>query len=148
MQIGAELNTAVQKALAASGNGAANAGQHDDTQTQTKGRQQKASKKHKPVSDVNTEQPDDAVERSVTSQKQPGLLSGAKALKKPLLPPNTAKPILPSGDDLGDEFAIEVDAQEEDGIKRKQKPISSPVLDKADSGKSKAKKSKHKVVQF
>ena len=63
------------------------------------------------------------------------------------------KPKLPSGDDLGDAFAIEIEAAEDEGVKKKKKKAvvsSATETDDADQSDkpSKSKKSKHKVVEF
>ena len=64
----------------------------------------------------------------------------------------STKTHLPSGDDLGDEFAIEIDAAEDEGAKKKNKPVEDSVTESvvADGmGKAaKQKKSKLKVVKF
>lgn len=54
---------------------------------------------------------------------------------------------LPSGDDLGDEFAVEVDSMDNVGKPQtKKKTVTSS--DSAVAASTKGKKSKHKVVSF
>jgi len=64
----------------------------------------------------------------------------------------STKTHLPSGDDLGDEFAIEIDAAEDEGAKKKKKrPVEDSVAETVADGMGKAakpKKSKPKVVKF
>lgn len=54
---------------------------------------------------------------------------------------------LPSGDDLGDEFAIEVESTNDVG-KQKKKKKSDISSDYAVAASTKGKKSQHKVVSF
>ena len=143
----------MQKALASSGSVPVG-GQDNATQARTAGKQHHASEKQKAVSDVNAEQPDANVNNAqlpAASQKQSGLVQHeAKESKRTLPPSKSAETVLPSGDDLGDEFAIEVEAQEDSGAKQRKKAVHSPdsAMEKADTSKPKIRKSKHKVVQF
>ena len=54
---------------------------------------------------------------------------------------------LPSGDDLGDEFPVEIEDAEDVG-KKEKKAIINPSLDSTTGTLAKGTKSKHKVVSF
>lgn len=58
------------------------------------------------------------------------------------------KPKLPSGDDLGDEFAVEVEDMDDAGKQKKKKKQTVISSDSAVAALTKGKKSKHKVVSF
>ena len=74
----------------------------------------------------------------------------ASALRQsPSLKAKAGKRSLPSGDDLGDEFPIEIEDAEDVGTKRKKKKATSnPGTDFNAASPAKGKKSKHKVVSF
>lgn len=74
----------------------------------------------------------------------------ASALRQsPSLKAKAGKRSLPSGDDLGDEFPIEIEDAEDVGTKRKKKKATSnPGTDFNAASPAKVKKSKHKVVSF
>lgn len=55
---------------------------------------------------------------------------------------------LPSGDDLGDEFPIEIEDAEDVGKKKKKKAVVNPSLVSTAATPAKGKKSKHKLVSF
>ncbi len=168
MQIGSELNSAVQKALAsfATTTSAATADPADGSsgQPQTASKKQKAGKKQKqpienaakpsakvdsPVEDVEpSREAGDGSEQVQPAKSGLGTVPSGETVAK------AKKPHLAGGDDLGDEFAIDIDAAEDEGAKKKKKKktISSSVAEMDNAAGqakgSKGKKSQHKVVQF
>jgi hypothetical protein len=160
MQIGAQLTTAVQKALTASGITASSETDIKASESQPSkvpGKKDKSAKKQKHQLDqdaVLKAQPNSnagEVDKSATGQSVMQALP-AKAPDAGKPQGKSAKTHLPSGDDLGDEFAIEIDAAEDEGAKKKNKPVEDSVTESvvADGmGKAaKQKKSKLKVVKF
>lgn len=166
MQIGAQLTTGVQKALIASGITASSETiiKASDSQLfKVPGKKGKSAKKQKHQLDqdvVIKAQPNSSagdVDKSATDQSVSAeasvqaSLAKAPAAGKPQA--KSKKTHLPSGDDFGDEFAIEIDAAEDEGAKKRNK---TPVEDSASEtivapsmGKvAKPKKIQSKVVKF
>ena len=164
MQIGAELSTAVQSALAASGITTTTAGkaQRSSQQPESTSKRQKSAKKQtqqQAEDALPTANPASTVEDN--EQSTPAVTANDKnsqagTRKLPGVSQSRAKSSRDhkaSGDDLGDEFAIEIDAAEDEGTRKKTKKIlsgSATDIDTAKGGDQAAtsKKSKHKVVQF
>lgn len=164
MQIGAQLSTAVQRALAASGITTPTAGkaQHSSQQPGS------ASKRQKHAAEQTQQLAQDALptanpastlidsEQSTPAVTASNKNSQAGTKKSPAVIQSTAKSSgvhMASGDDLGDEFAIEIDAAEDEGAKKKTKKMTGGSVTETDTGKGRdqaapSKKSKHKVVQF
>ena len=166
MQIGAQLTTAVQKALTVSGITTSVDTVSKATNSQlpkASGKKDKSAKKQKHQLDqdaVLEAQPNSnageadksAAEQSVSAEAS----MQASPAKAPAAGKSQGKSIkthLPSGDDLGDEFAIEIDAAEDEGAKKRKK---TPVEDSATEtivapgvGKvAKPNKIQSKVVKF
>ncbi len=165
MQVGAQLTAAVQKALTASGITASSetgSKASDSQPPKVPGKKDKSAKKQKHQLDqdaVLEAQPNSKagiVDKSATDQSVSAEASMHASLEKASAagqPQKMAKKThMPSGDDLGDEFAIEIDAAENEGAKKKKKPVEDSVTESvvADgTGKAaKLKKSKQKVVKF
>lgn len=165
MQIGAQLTTAVQKALTASGITASTdtaSKATDSLVPKLSGKKDKAVKKQKhqlhedTVLEAHPNSKAGIVDKSATDQSVSAEASMDASLEKASAAdqPQTKskKTHVPSGDDLGDEFAIEIDAAEDEGAKKKKKPVGDSVPESvvADgTGKeAKLKKSKQKVVKF
>lgn len=162
--IGAQLSTAVQRALAASGITTPTAGkaQHSSQQPESASKRQKSATKHtKQLAQdaLPTANPASTLEDS--EQSTPAVTASDKnsqagANKLPAVIQRTVKSSrvhMASGDDLGDEFAIEIDAAEDEGARKKTKKIMSGSVTEADTAKGRdqtapSKKSKHTVVQF
>ena len=152
------MNTAVQKALAASNITSVDIIDNGPGSAEPASKLPLASKKQKrttvahataaPAADLNT----DGVKQP-TGPQEPFAAAemAAKQPKKKATAVKLAKAALHSGDDLGDEFAIDFDAAEDAGVKKKSKSVISPTAQGSDgmlANKPKAKKAKHKVVQF
>ena len=164
MQIGTQLNTAVQRALAASNITTPTAGKAQDSsqQPESTSKRQKAAAKHTQQlaqDTLSTANPASTLEDS--EQSTPAINasdenSQAETKTSPAVIQSRAKSSrvhMASGDDLGDEFAIEIDAAEDEGARKKTKKIMSGSVTEADTAKGRdpaapSKKSKHKVVQF
>lgn len=164
MQIGAQLSTAVQRALAASGITTPTAGKAQHSSQQPKS----ASKRQKSATEQTQQLAQDALptanpastledsEQSTPAVNASDHNSQAETKKSPAVIQSRAKSSrvqMASGDDLGDEFAIEIDAAEDEGVTKKPKKIMSGSVTEPDSAKGRdraatSKKSKHKVVQF
>ena len=86
---------------------------------------------------------DEAVASTVIEASAVGQSTSAKAKA-------AAKRVLPSGDDLGDEFPVEIeDAEDVGGRKKKKKAVGSAAAAAPGAlAPVKAKKSKHKLVKF
>lgn len=166
LQIGAQLSTAVQKALTASGITASTETVSKATESQppkAPGKKDKSAKKQKHELDqdaVLKAQPNSnagEVDKSVVEQS---VSAEASIQASPAKAPAAGRPqgkstntYLPSGDDLGDVFAIEIDAAEDEGAKKRKKTpmedsvtetIVAPGMGKA----AKPKKMQSKVVKF
>ena len=165
MQIGAQLTTAVQKALTASGIAASTETVSKATESQppkASGKKDKSAKKQKNQLDqdaVLEAQPNSKAVEVDKSAAEQSVSAEASMQASPAKAPAAGKPQgkstkthLPSGDDLGDEFAIEIDAAEDEGAKKKKKrPVEDSVAETVADGMGKAakpKKSKPKVVKF
>ncbi|KAA6416581.1 MAG: prolyl-tRNA synthetase [Trebouxia sp. A1-2] len=165
-QIGAQLTTAVQKALTASGIIASTetVSKATDSQLpQPSGKKNMSAKKQKHQLDrdaVGKAQPNSKAEEVDKNTVEQSVRAEASVQASPAKAPaagapqrKSSKTHLPSGDDLGDEFAIEIDAAEDEGAKKKKKrPLEASVTETVVAdGNSKAaqpKKSKAKVVKF
>ena len=166
MQIGAQLTTAVQKALTASGITASPDTVSKATELQppkASGKKDKSAKqqKHEMDQDAQLEaQPDSnagevdksAAEQSVSAEASMQA-SSAKALAAGKPQGKSKKTHLPSGDDLGDEFAVEIDAAEDEGAKKRKKTSvedsATETIVASGMGKvAKPKKFQSKVVKF
>ena len=167
LQIGDELTSAVQTALAASGFPAVShttAGVTDSSEQRHINRT-KSTLHQKQQTQVHTDSltkasADDAHETTAAAAaagavlKQVGQPERAVKVQKPVSM-KAVKPFHPSGDDLGDEFDVEPEAAEDAGTKMKKKKAFSSTesdLHPGNLGNSvtskKARKSKHKVVSF
>ena len=151
LRLGTELTRAVQSALAAAGTPAAS--QPGDALKAKPG----SSKNKKPKSDEKQSNEHDS-----KPANQPGVGDsshvsadgtsiGVKDVQTPLA--NCAKPTaskhkLPSGDDLGDEFPVEIEDAEDVGKKKKKRAVVNSSLACTAATPAKRNKSKHKLVSF
>lgn len=165
VQLGTDLSAAVQSALAASGT--VSATQPGDAAISLSEHPTQHKKKHKSqhkqgiqpdgksptipevyhgsqqAAEMGASKVEKAVEASAVGKSTAGK---AKAIKR----------VLPSGDDLGDEFSVEIEDAEDLGSKKKKKKSllnSDLASDAAAAGAGaaapvKGKTNKHKVVSF
>ncbi len=163
MQIGAQLTTAVQKALTASGITASTetVSKATDSQLpQAPGKKDKSAKKQKHQLDQDTvvkTQPNSKAGEVDKNTAEQSVSAKASVQASPAKAPAAGKPQgkstkthLPSGDDLGDEFAIEIDAAEDEGAKKRpvEDSVTETVVADGTGKAAKPKKRKPKVVKF
>ena len=140
MQIGTPLTEAVHKALAASGL------QLKATQPNKVSKDAKISKRQQQPK-LASSQAEAAAE--ITSAAQPQAQEARQSATWGKAAKAASKAIKHSGDDLGQEFDVEIDPSEEGGSKRKKDKSSvdkEGLLTAAKPSKHKSKT--HKVVQF
>ena len=141
LQIGKSLIEAVHKALTASGVQSKAARPSSSAQ----GGASVVSTKTKP----NKKQKQDAVPAGSAAEPAADVQTVAQEAAPVATKPArkaSAKAAMPSGDDLGDEFDVDIDAENEGSKKRKKSKQSTDETGSAVDAK--AKRNKHKVVQF
>lgn len=164
MQIGDELTVAVQTALAASGVPAANqtaAGVTDTSeQPHTHGSKPKLQQKQQTQLQSNCLKKagvGDAQESAAASSAILDNVGKPEKAAEPLHPSlaRAVRPFHPSGDDLGDAFAAELEDAEDAGTRRKKKKALTSTDTDLQPGNlgslalsKRTNKSKHKVVSF
>lgn len=165
LQLGTELSMAVQGALAASGTVPATqpgdaAVSPSDHPTQHK-KKQKTQHKQDIQPDGKSATIPEVHHGSKKAAAETGASKVEKSVEASAVGKSTAgkskacKRVLPSGDDLGDEFSVEIADAEDLGSKKKKKKSllnSDPASDAAAGAGApapvKGKKNKHKVVNF
>ena len=162
LQIGVELTSAVQTALTASGIPAASISQTAAPTSSTTGQPQHHSakaKSHQQQAAAQTSKASKAGKAHHTQAVVEAAQSAdASKLENPAAvqeskPGKAVKPAMPSGDDLGDQFAVEIEAEENAGRRKQKKKTtrdtgSHPNDATGPGTHTTAKKSKHKVVSF